>query len=292
MRYSGTGAMETPTFIIPSELDMPGYQLLASPSLYPGQTVFASVQSALATSARLFIRVYADGDETVIKYGDEITVAPGKPATLTLRVPESDGNPVVTVGVEARASGENVLYLDYLTWDGEPNVTFTRPVNAETKGGEAWRRAWVLGVDQWESHWRQAYRLAQNRGRGLLIQGTREWRDYETEATLKISMAKAAGIAARVQGMERYYALLACDDGNLRLIKRQDGETVLGETPFDREGEKAHQFKLCVKGARIAAWIDGLQVFDVNDANDPLTGGAIAFVIEEGHMMSDEISVR
>jgi hypothetical protein len=292
MRYTGTGAMETPTFIIPSELDMPGYQLLASPTLYPGQTVRASVQSAIATSARLFIRVYADGDATVTKYGEEVTVAPGKTAILTLRVPESGGNPVVTVGIEAHAGGENVLNLDYLSWDGEPSVTFARPANAETKGGEAWRRAWVLGVDQWESHWRQAYRLAQNRGRGLLIQGTREWHDYETETTIKISMAKAAGIAARVQGMERYYALLACDDGYLRLIKRQDGETILGETPFNGEGEKAHQFKLRVKGARIAAWIDGRQVFDIEDANDPLTGGAIAFVIEEGHIISDAISVR
>ena len=43
-----------------------------------------------------------------------------------------------------RAPG--AVYLDWLTWDGAPDVTLGRP-----EGGEMWRRAWVDGVDQFQS---------------------------------------------------------------------------------------------------------------------------------------------
>ena len=37
-----------------------------------------------------------------------------------------------------------------------------------------WRRAWVNGVDElWT--FVESFRLMQNEGRGLIIQGTRDW---------------------------------------------------------------------------------------------------------------------
>lgn len=291
IRYVDRGGAETPTFMLPSELDMPGYQFLASPSLYPGQVVRASVRSDSGAIARLFVRAYAEGDGTAALGGDEILLEPGVPRDLAMFVPRTGGYPVVAVGVEARSAGEAALYLDYLTWDGAPDVEFVRPA-CGSKGGDAWRRAWVLGVDQWESQWKEAYRVSQNRGRGLLMQGAREWTDYETEAEIRVPMAKAAGIAARVQGMERYYALLLCGDGRLRLIKRMYGDRVLAEMPFGRGGDAAHRFALRVRGARVAALIDGKIVFDVEDGDAPLEGGAVAYVVEEGHLSSDSIGVR
>ncbi len=72
------------------------------------------------------------------------------------------------------------VYLYYLTWDGEPEVVLARPVKvgmAPWKPPPVWRRACVDGVDQWEPWWKEAYRIVQNTGRGLIIQGTREWPD-------------------------------------------------------------------------------------------------------------------
>ena len=57
-------------------------------------------------------------------------------------------------------------------------------------------------------------------------------------------MAKAAGIAARVQGLRRYYALLLCDDGKARLIKALDGDTVLAEAEFPWRQGSIHDFQL------------------------------------------------
>jgi hypothetical protein len=36
-----------------------------------------------------------------------------------------------------------------------------------------WRRAWVDGVDQCETPYPETYRLIQNEGTGMVIQGTR-----------------------------------------------------------------------------------------------------------------------
>ncbi len=96
-----------------------------------------------------------------------------------------------------------------------------------------WRKAWVNGVDIFgERWWPDPYRLVQNEGRGLLMQGTCEWIDYQANSTVTIHLAKAAGIAARVQGLRRYYAILLCDDGKARLIKALDGDNVLAEVDF------------------------------------------------------------
>ena len=53
----------------------------------------------------------------------------------------------------------------------------------------------------------------------MIIQGTREWTDYEVRADVTPHMVEAAGLAARVQGMKRYYALNLCRGNKVRLVK-------------------------------------------------------------------------
>ena len=94
-----------------------------------------------------------------------------------------------------------------------------------------WRRAWVNGVDElWT--FVESFRLMQNEGRGLIIQGTRDWQNYSVTADVTPHMAKAAGIAARVQGMRRYYGLLLGQDQKVRLVKMVNDETVPANAEF------------------------------------------------------------
>ena len=113
---------------------MSGYELQASPTLYPGQTVRAEVEGA---PARLLIRVYDERDELVTVRG------PG----LEWRVPDTGGQPIAEVGIET----DGPARLRSLTWDGAPEVTLGRPA-----GGTLWRRAWVHGVDRWGDWWPEA----------------------------------------------------------------------------------------------------------------------------------------
>jgi hypothetical protein len=155
-----------------------------------------------------------------------------------------------------------------------------------------WRRAWVDGVDQAERWYPEPYRLMQNRGTGLLIQGTREWTDYQVSATIAPHMVKAAGLGARVQGMRRYYALLLCNDGTARLVKALDGETVLAETSFSWTFGGTYELSVQVMGTHLRAAIDGTVLFDVEDADRSLTGGGVALICEEGRMSTDAVTVR
>ena len=111
--------------------------------------------------------------------------------------------------------------------------------------------------------WPEAYRLVQNRG--LLLQGTREWTDYQSRRSITLHLAKAAGLAVRVQGMQRYYALLLCTDGTAKLIKALDGDNVLAEADFPWQQGSSHDFQLAVTGDRIEASVDGRKFFDVVD---------------------------
>ncbi|MFN8486068.1 MAG: ADP-ribosylglycohydrolase family protein [Caldilineaceae bacterium] len=287
----------TPTFIpskqVADYFSKRGYALFASPKLYAGQTVRAAVaadaQNKQPVQCNLYIRTFGPHDDLVIMRSPQVTLAAGASQTFTWPLNEIGNDPIAEVGVEIshaqRADG--TLYLDYLTWDGTPNVTFQRPDHP----GEMWRAAWIDAVDQYNPWWPEAYRLAQNEGRGLLCQGTREWTDYQVSATITPHLTKAAGIAARVQGLRRFYALLLCDDHKVRLIKALDGDTVLGEKALDWLFGETHALQLQVIGQHIKASVDGRLVFEVEDQARPLLNGGIALVCEEGRMASNAVTV-
>jgi len=300
LHYSGVtcgrcARAATPTFIPEEGINMPGsYDLIASPTLYPGQTVRARL-SADATSsgpvtARPYIRVYGASDMLVLIPGPGVEIAPDAAFDLVWPLAETGGHPIAEVGIEilsdVRADG--TLYLDYLTWDGAPQTTFGNPKDEST----LWRRAWVNGVDAYNHRWPEAYRLVQNSGTGLLIQGTREWTDYRATASARAALAKTFGVAARVQGLRRYYALaLGGALGKAYLLKALDGTQVLAELDFPWEVDRDYAFDLRVEGNRITGSIDGIALFQVEDTDRPLDGGGVAYLIEEGCILSEAFSV-
>ena len=152
--------------------------------------------------------------------------------------------------------------MNSLGWDGAPDVRLSRSAGSGTQ----WRRAWVKAVDHWHNSPLESFRLSQDEGRGLLIQGTREWANYVVNIDLNAPMAKAAGLAARVQGLRRYYALLLRQDGTAALVKVLDGERELAHVPFDWQGGQTYRLRLSVEGPRVRAFVDDRMLFDFEDA--------------------------
>ncbi len=303
LRYRGVAPgrvarVATPTFIPPEAINMGGYSLMASPTLYPGQTVHARLAADAADPApvvaRLFIRTYGAADALEMVEGPAALLHPGDHHTFEWRVPDTDGAPVAEIGVELSAEadrplpGPGTVYLDYLSWDGTPEAVFHRPAN----GGKLWQRAWVSGVDQLTFSHESTYRLVQNEGTGLVIQGTREWTDYTVAAPVRPHMAARAGIAARVQGMRRWYGLLLCADNHVRLVKALDGEQVLAEAACPWVLDRTYQLALSVHGSQIAASVDGKQIFQIEDGDRPLAEGAVALVADAGRVDVDDVVVR
>ncbi len=267
---------------------MPGYGLIASPTLYPGQAIHASLSADVEARVSLFIRAYGANDE--------LQLTASKPVTLVAQ-PDHDAQLAAArpgrrlAHRRSRRAGRRrsagTLYLDYLTWSGAPEMTFTRPPH----NGTLWQRAWIKACSDLNFGWGSNIRICQDEGTGLLIQGEREWSNYTCRAPITPHLAKAAGIAVCVQGMQRYYALALYDDGKARLIKQLDGRQVLADAPFEWKLDGTYELSLTTHGDRLMAAVDGKQLFDVRDPNRPLQTGSIALLIEEGRLDCNEVAV-
>ena len=208
LHFRAHGSTSTPTFILPSELKMEGYKLLASPTLYSGQIVRAAFGAIQESTVKLFIRVYNKDDKLDIIYGPEMVLSNGVYVETEWIIPNTYSQPIAGIGFEYEGDS-GTIFLDYLTWDGEPNVTLTRPFGTKEHGDipVVWRQAWVDAMDVWDPLWPEPFRLIQNQGRGLIIHGTREWQNYEVEANITPWLMDAGGIGVRVQGLKRFYSL-------------------------------------------------------------------------------------
>lgn len=284
------GRALTATFIPAEAVMMPGYMLFASPSLYQGQDVVAEIagltENRVPVETRLVIRYYNADDQLNLLVGPSASVKPGERATLRWQIPNLDGLPIEAIGVEI--TGEGAVAIDSLTWDGVPTATFAR---LDGSTGDLWRRAWIDGVDHFEARWFEAFRISKNEGRGIISQGTRDWDDYRAEATITPYLAKQIGLAARVQGLRRYYALLLGADNIARLVKMDDTETVLAEAPFAREVFIPYTLAIEVDGDQITGSVNGSTLFTASDPGSRLTAGGVGLVIEEGTLGCDAVSV-
>ncbi len=295
------GRASTATFI-PSEdvaryFEKRGYKLLASPTLYTGQTVHAKIQAdknnSNSVQCQLYIRPYLENDVLGIVQSDAVALEPGQTQRLEWTIPDTASSPIAFVGLElSGAHGtQGTVYLDYLTWRGAPTVTFTRPKHK----GTMWKRAWVNGLDHQDrfdflDFWPEPFRLIQNVGRGLISQGTAEWRDYQATARMTPHLCKTGGVAVRTQGLRRYYALL-CDGQKTKIVKVLGHETVLAESKGGWEFGKSYELSLNVWGNKLVGSVNGKVVLETTDPDNSFVGGGVGLICEEGRIGCTYVTV-
>ena len=233
--------------------------------------------------------VYGEGDALAAVESDAVALAPGEETVLDWRLPDTDGQPIQSIGVAARSPGgdqDGAIVLDWLRRDGPPDVRLRRP----RAPSDFWRRAWVNAVDVFSTSFPQAFRISQGRGEGMIIHGGRQWRDYRVETALTVHLAGRAGVGVRVQGLRRYYAALLVRPNVLRLVRARDGETtVLAEAPFPWTFEKPYRFLVQVAGPTLEVAVEGVRLTARDDGEDALADGGVALIIEGGAASADEI---
>ena len=157
------GRVETATFVPSAEVnahfEKGGYGLMASPRLSPGQTIRARVLAdggnASEVAVALYVQHYNRDDGLDTLEGAAASLAAGQSAELEWQVPDLEGYPIAKTGIQISGSGSasGRLYLDWLTWDGTPNVRLKRPYTHASfrwdrnMSGLMWKRAWVNGLD-------------------------------------------------------------------------------------------------------------------------------------------------
>jgi hypothetical protein len=298
IRFSDTNPenptrIATATFIPPEAILMPGYGFVASPTLYPGQTLEGRIEAdetnAGVVRCQPYISIYDGNDTFERRYGAAFALSPGATRAFAWRLEDTEGAPIAEAGLEiCEAENQGTLYLDYLDWNGAPEAVWRRPPGK----GRMWTRAWASTMDHVGSNWPSTFHLSKSRGTGMFIQGTRDWSDYKVGATLTPQVAKSFGLAVYVQGLRRYYALIVCNDQMVRLVKVLNEMTVLQELPFRWNFGSPYSLFLQAEGRSLRASLDGVLLFDVLDEAMPLVGGGIALVCEEGLITCPEVAIK
>ncbi len=282
----------TPTFSPQEMLNMRTYDLMASPLVYPGQTVKARVVAPAdnegAIEVTLRVRAYDVQDALRDVDGPTMTLKPGAEQVIEWRLPEFGGQPIAEIGFAIKGTGkrsDGALLVDYLRWDGAPSLTLKRP----TGESDFWRLAWVNGVDFFSKRFPQSFRISQNRGEGLIAHGTRQWADYEVKTEIVFHLGNYGGLALRVQGLRRYYGVRLTRDGKLQLVKvKDDTIAVLAEQPFVLEFEKKLAISASVRGDAIAATVAGVSI---SAADSEFGGGGLGLFVNEGALSADFVTV-
>ena len=262
-----------------------GYDLVGTPRLYSGMKVTLRGQVGPVTGdarACLFVRHYQPlGEPTGMAYSRPVRLREGRGVSVSLEVPDTGGWPAVDFGIEVRGDDRAVgeLLVDGVWLSGQPQVAWgarlplidNRPVG------------WIADADVLHGPHRadaeDLQYIGKNEGRGVLVTGTTDWRDYTFQARLKIHLADTAGILIRYQGLQRYIALVKTGD-KLQLIRRHYGETVLAERRRRWRPGQLHEFRLTAETNHITAWCDGRKLLEATD--DTLFRGGAGFLFDNG----------
>ena len=265
-----------------------GYGLMTSPSLNPGQIVSIDLLASESNTCDISFKPVAaifQEDDVVRHFGPGLSsLSPGERRTVEFTVPNVGGYPVSGIGIEVEKSDEpSKVHIASLDWHGTPRITLKR------LKGQMWHRAWVNAVSQYHPYYSEGFRTIQNTGTGMLLYGSRDWSDYQVSADVTPHLVKRVGLAFRVQGMRRYYALVLTNQNTLQIVRELDGTSVLAETACSLELGRRYQFTVRVQGNQISGDIDDDTVLTATDRS--LESGGIGLLIDEGRTATQEVSV-
>ena len=284
----GTTACRTATFITPEHLNDSGsYPLMATPALSSGQLLrlrlYGDSIARVSCKCRILLGYWGPGD--IIQYVESDIVDTSRPVSWV--IPDTEGMPICYCGLVIRNYERTIgtYYLDRLTWDGAPTIRYR-----SIPDSVAWRRAWVSAVDHWLP-WGASFQIAQNSGRGLLMQGTRKWQEYRVETTVSTTHAAAIGIACAVRHLRGYWAILLRNNGDATLVEVDNGEErELARIPVRLKYSRPYRLALQTTLDTITAEIDDNTVV-VKDIQKKLVGG-IALIVDNGSLSTDSVEVR
>jgi hypothetical protein len=281
-------------------LSVPGYSLSASPTVYSGQRIIAdlSADSGLSSSisARLYINVYDEGTSFIKHFSKSVILDADSAAALSFQAPDTGGSPIAEVGLELTNSQSTkpvsgAVLVNWLNCAGTPNTVLRKPQHANS----VWLKAWVNAVDEFQVDWvlpgNFTYRIIQNEGTGMVMHGTSDWQGYEVSAPVFPHLANRVGLAAAVRGLRQYVAIVLDTDKRIRLIRQNDDElVVLAESQNTWYLRQEVNMSLSVYENQVAGRVgDTVLTYESDEIN---LSGAIALLVEQGHVAFGDVCVR
>ncbi|KAI0108779.1 ADP-ribosylglycohydrolase [Hypoxylon sp. NC0597] len=294
----------TDTFAPPEVRKMSTYELVGSPLVYPGQTLQALVRANKTNTqpalVSLVFKAYTQADELETFVGEPLSIPPAGSEILRWTIPKSLGNrPIQAVGLNISSEAgdshnefDTHLALDYLRWDGTPTVVLDA-VDDREGHRTFYKQSFVNGADSFYMS-NGKFVVAQDRGEGIVSYGTREWADYcVVVKDFVVNLGHAAGVATRVNGLNRYYALVFMKgegtDKTVALVHSFDDEKIeLDSMEFEWEYDVPYTITFQVQGPNLQAQF-GDVVLSAYHTHYP--GGGIGLMVDDGSLLSGDIEV-
>jgi ADP-ribosylglycohydrolase len=267
--------LTTPTFSRARERALPGYALVTSPSLYPGQTIRAEVAGAPAVWGRLVVAWEGRGGDAFLG-GPEAALGDA-PVPLAWRVPATPG-PISAVGLELRQAGIAPLAtvrLLSLGWDGAPCLAL------DGDALRAWRHAWVDAFDHVHADPGGGIAFVHDRGVGWAGLGGRAWDDVRIDVDVELPQEGEAGVFLRGRGVRRRLAL-RLSPGAWRLEVGGAAPRMLAAGSGSWSAGDPVALALEARGHRARAWVDGRRVGAVELPRDAPPSGAAGVLAGPG----------
>jgi ADP-ribosylglycohydrolase len=290
-------SVSTPVFLDPSESGA-NFSTLASPTLYPGQVVTATVRAGdvEALTVRLYILQPRPNGSVEACFSEPFEIKPGT-STLSWRVPDVGNAPVVRFGVRLESSRrfDGEVVVESVDWSGAPDgfaqtgllmssIWDTTPLPLS---------AWVSSAANFEADFRVTYAVSHPAGFGLVTIGTRDWDDYAVTSTLIFNLHRSAGLVVRAVGHRRYYAAVFSNGTHAALVKQHNGQRqVLATAPWSYDEDVPQETSLECIGPQLHLVVNGDTVLTAVDRSDPFLNGGAGFVVEEGTLLADGFHVR
>ncbi|KIW38932.1 uncharacterized protein PV06_08753 [Exophiala oligosperma] len=276
IKVDGETDVTTPTFKPADLAKMKTYEFVGSPLVFPGQTIRAVVSTEEGDDDEgVSVQLKTDlGSGPVTN----VAAAAGGQQVLEWEVPETtDGSPISRLGLHV--SGKGTVYLRSLGWSGVPRMTLKHD-----------GRGWVNGASTFHNAFGTGFYVGQDQGEGIVIYGNRDWTDYRVRVNiLKVNLGQA-GLAIRVQGLRRWYAVMFLKPGQATLVKAVDEKRMeLVTVKFEWKLDEQYTIELEAKGDVIKARIGNDSILEAKDGS--YSGGGVGLIAVDGSMGATDVKI-
>ncbi|MBZ9938567.1 ADP-ribosylglycohydrolase family protein [Mesorhizobium sp. BR1-1-16] len=287
-----TGTLSTPVFVEPFAATS-SFAMVASPTLYPGQTATARITAPAGVKARLYALYYAAGDDIARLDGDWIALGDADMA-VSWTVPQTNGLPLYRLGVEfgsdSRFDGEATIHS--VDWSGAPETYEIKGMLMPSIWNLApfWIRAFVSSARHFAPDFKYTLCVSHPFDNGLVTTGSRDWDNYSVASSIDYSINDGGGLIARSRGHRRYYAGML--KGNEAcIVRRYDDEVeVLARAPVASGAVGKRDLMFSLNGDDLHLSVDGVECCAARD--DRFQSGAAGFIVEKGTIVADGFLVR
>jgi ADP-ribosylglycohydrolase len=289
-----SGSISTPLFVEPYAASS-SFAMVASPTLYSGQTVTARLAAGAAgPRARLYVLYYGWDDAIERLDGAWTAAADGGEVALSWTIPDTNGLPLYRLGIEfacdRRFDGD--VLIKSVDWRGAPAAFEIRGMLMKSIWNLTpfWTRAWVSSARHFAPDFKWTLCISHPNENGVVTTGSRDWDDYAVASSIDYSLNDGGGLVARARGHRRYYAGILKGEEALILKRYDDQVSVLARASVAVGASGKRDLKLSLSGDQLRFTVDGKEVATARDGS--FTSGGAGFLVERGTIVADGFLVH